>query len=74
MLDIKLFRDNPDLVRQSLIKRHEDPMAVDMVIEIDEKRRDLIQQVENLSQRRMLPLKRSARSRTKMTVNPRLLL
>lgn len=48
MLDIQLFRENPDLVRQSLVKRHQDPAVVDDVIELDEKRRSLLQQVENL--------------------------
>ncbi len=48
MLDIQLFRENPDLVRQSLIKRHQDPSVVDEVIKLDEKRRALLQQVESL--------------------------
>lgn len=48
MLDIQLFRENPDLVRQSLIKRHQDPSPVDEVIKLDEDRRALIQQVESL--------------------------
>ncbi len=48
MLDIQIFRENPDLVRQSLIKRHQDPSPVDEVINLDEKRRALIQQVESL--------------------------
>lgn len=48
MLDIQLFRDNPDLVRQSLTRRHQDPAVVDEVIIMDEKRRALLQQVEGL--------------------------
>jgi len=48
MLDIQLFRENPELVRQSLIKRHQDASAVDKVIHLDEKRRALLQQVESL--------------------------
>ena len=48
MLDIQLFRENSDLVRQSLIKRHQDASAVDEVIKLDEKRRALLQQVESL--------------------------
>jgi seryl-tRNA synthetase len=48
MLDIQIFRDNPQLVRQSLIRRHQEPSAVDEVIELDEKRRSLLQQVESL--------------------------
>jgi len=48
MLDIQLFRENPDLVRQSLVKRHQDPSIVDEVIKLDGKRRSLLQQVEGL--------------------------
>jgi len=48
MLDIQLFRENPDLVRGSLIKRHQDPSVVDEVIKLDGKRRALLQQVESL--------------------------
>jgi len=48
MLDIQLFRENPDLVRQSLVRRHQDASAVEEVIKLDEKRRALLQQVESL--------------------------
>lgn len=48
MLDIQLFRENPDLVRQSMVKRHQEPSVVDEVIKLDEKRRALLQQVESL--------------------------
>lgn len=48
MLDIQLFRENPDLVRQALTRRHQEASPVDQVIELDLKRRELIQEVENL--------------------------
>ena len=48
MLDIQLFRDNPDLIRQSLKRRGEDPLSVNRVVELDKKRRDLLQRVESL--------------------------
>ena len=48
MLDIQIFRDNPDLIRQGLIKRHDDPSIVDQVINLDQKRRELLQEVERL--------------------------
>ena len=48
MLDMQLFRDQPDLVRQSLQRRGEDPSPVDQVIDLDQKRRALLQQVEGL--------------------------
>ena len=48
MLDIQLFRENPDLIREGLTKRHQEPAPVDQVISLDEKRRELIQEVERL--------------------------
>ena len=48
MLDIQLFRENPDLVREGLTKRHQETSPVDEVIQLDQKRRDLIQEVELL--------------------------
>jgi seryl-tRNA synthetase len=48
MLDINLVRENPDLVRKSLQDRQMDPGVVDQVIALDEKRRGLILEVENL--------------------------
>ena len=48
MLDIQLFRDNPDLVRQSLKRRGEDDSLVDQVIDLDKRRRGLLQRVESL--------------------------
>jgi len=48
MLDLKLIRDNPDLVRAGLRKKNADPGLVDRVLEIDRRRRDLIQHVEAL--------------------------
>jgi seryl-tRNA synthetase len=48
MLDINLFREKPDLVRQGLEKRGVDPATVDEVIDLDLKRRDILQEVESL--------------------------
>jgi seryl-tRNA synthetase len=48
MLDIQLFRDHPDLVREGLSRRHQETEPVDRVIEMDLQRRNLIQQVESL--------------------------
>jgi seryl-tRNA synthetase len=54
MLDINLIREKPDLVREALRKRQLDPEPVDQVLELDEQRRDLIQQVEGLKAERNL--------------------
>jgi seryl-tRNA synthetase len=52
MLDINLFREQPDLVRDALRKRQMDPEPVDQVLALDEQRRSLIQQVEKLKAER----------------------
>jgi len=46
MLDIQLFRDEPEKVREGLAKRQLDTDVVDQVIEMDQQRRELIQKVE----------------------------
>jgi seryl-tRNA synthetase len=38
MLDINLFRENPDRVRQALTLRNMDPSPVDEVVQLDERR------------------------------------
>ena len=47
MLDIKLIRENPELVRQSLEKRG-DSFALDSILEIDGRYRSLLRQTEEL--------------------------
>lgn len=48
MLDINVFRETPDLVRQGLEKRGVDPATVNEVIDLDVQRRDILQEVERL--------------------------
>lgn len=54
MLDIKLIRENPDIVRKDLKKRHDTEKLkwVDELIDADKKRRDIIQQVNELRKKR----------------------
>ncbi|HHY45772.1 MAG TPA: serine--tRNA ligase [Firmicutes bacterium] len=52
MLDIRLFRSEPDRVRQALVKRGEEPGVVDDVVRLDEKRRALLVEGESLKRRR----------------------
>jgi seryl-tRNA synthetase len=52
MLDINLFRDNPDQVRKALEVRQMDAAPVDQVLDLDLKRRSIIQEVETLKARR----------------------
>ena len=52
MLDINLIREQPDLVRQSLMDRQMDPKPVDQILSLDLQRREIIQNVENLKAER----------------------
>jgi seryl-tRNA synthetase len=47
MLDIKLIRDNPELIRQALEKRGEDA-PLDRILNFDERRRQLLHEMETL--------------------------
>ncbi|MCF7836080.1 MAG: serine--tRNA ligase, partial [Candidatus Marinimicrobia bacterium] len=47
MLDIKLIRDNKDLIKEAARKKHID-FNVDKLLDLDSKRRVLLQEAENL--------------------------
>jgi seryl-tRNA synthetase len=51
MLDIKLIRDNPDLIRQALEKRG-DSAPLDEIISLDEQRRQFLHEMETLRAQR----------------------
>ncbi len=48
MLDMNLIREQPDLVREAIRKRHDDESLLDQVLDLDKQRRALLQQVEAL--------------------------
>ena len=48
MIDIKLIRENPELIRSSQRGRGEDETVVDRLLELDTKRRDAIANFEAL--------------------------
>ena len=52
MLDIKLIREQSDVVRQNCVRKNTDPSRVDAILELDERRRVLIQRVEELKAQR----------------------
>jgi seryl-tRNA synthetase len=52
MLDINIIRETPDVVRKSLRDRQMDPSPVDAILQLDEKRRNLLSQVETLKAER----------------------
>jgi len=52
MLDINFIRENVELVKKGVADKQFDPGLVDKVMELDEKRRKLILEVENLRAKR----------------------
>ncbi|MBI3174181.1 MAG: serine--tRNA ligase [Chloroflexi bacterium] len=52
MLDINLIRETPDVVRKALKDRQMDPSPVDSILQLDEKRRGLLSEVEKLKAER----------------------
>src|SRR3972149_1346255 len=48
MLDIKLIRQQPDVVRDALRVRGADVSLVDHILEVDKRRRELLQHIEAL--------------------------
>lgn len=60
MLDIKLIRSNPDILKKALLKR-KDSFNVDQIIDLDERRRQILVEVEQLknkqnSDSKMVPI------------------
>jgi seryl-tRNA synthetase len=52
MLDINLIREQPNLVRKSLSDRQMDATPIDQILELDQQRRQIIQEVERLKAER----------------------
>jgi len=58
MLDIRLIREDPDFVKQQMIALQDPEAPVDAVLALDEKRRSLLTEVEELKARRNSESKR----------------
>lgn len=52
MLDIKFIRENKGAVKEGIEKKGEDPAKVDEALALDEKRRHILQQAEQLKSRK----------------------
>ncbi len=61
MLDINLIRDHPEIVRKALEMRQMDAAPVDQVLDLDLKRRSIIQEVETLKAQRNIGSKEIGR-------------
>src|SRR5262245_43074197 len=48
MLDIKLIREQPELVKAGIARRGDDPAIIDQILALDTRRRELLNQVETL--------------------------
>lgn len=65
MLDVKLIRSNPDVVKKALEKRQEN-IDIDNLLKLDEKKRKLLFEVEQLKMSKMLHQKKSLLIRKKV--------
>ena len=65
MLDLNLIREEPEKVREAMVKRQMDPGVVDQVLSLDERRRELILQVETMRSERNAVSKEIGRMKDK---------
>ncbi len=65
MLDIELIRNQPEVIKAGMVKRAMDPAPVDRVRELDERRRQLLVQVETLKAERNTASKQIGASKDK---------
>ena len=52
MIDIKLVREKPEVLKEGLIRRQMDPGVIDQLAALDEKHRLVLTQVETLKSER----------------------
>ena len=52
MLDIKLIREEPDLVRKALSDRQMQSDVVNTIVDLDNRRREILSEVETLKAER----------------------
>ena len=64
MLDIKFIREHADEVKQNLVNRH-NPFDLDKVLELDGKRRELLQETEALKSEKNAESKKIAQAKKK---------
>jgi len=55
MLDIKLIREQPEIVKKNMQRRGKDPVTIDNLLEIDRDRRELIKEVDDLKAQKNKP-------------------
>lgn len=72
MIDLNLIREQPDKVRKALVDRQVDVSPVDQVLQLDEERRSLIQQVEALKAERNTVSKEISRLKVQQQRNEKI--
>ncbi len=65
MIDIKMIRENPDLLKDGLKRRQMNPSVVDKLAELDEQRRALLTESEELKAERNTVSKEISKTRDK---------
>ncbi len=63
MLDLNLIREQPDVIKEGLRKRNDDPTRVDAILEYDTRRRAVLTEVETLRAERNRLSKEIGRSK-----------
>ena len=72
MLDIKFIRENPDKVKEGISKKGADSSLVDNVLDLDKKRRELIQQIDTLRAKKNIAQEKLISSEERKKVLPSL--
>ncbi|HDD24185.1 MAG TPA: serine--tRNA ligase, partial [Chloroflexi bacterium] len=63
MLDLNLIREQPDVIKEGLRKRNDNPTRVDAILEYDTRRRAVLTEVETLRAERNRLSKEIGRSK-----------
>jgi len=72
MLDIKFIRENPDKVKEGISKKGADSSLVDNVLDLDKKRRELIQQIDTLRAKKNIAQEKLISSEERKKILPSL--
>ncbi len=65
MLALSFIRERPETVREALLKRQEDPLLLESLLDLDRQRREVLQEVESLRAQRKQVSRQLAQAREK---------
>jgi len=69
MIDIKLIRENPELLKESLKRRGEEVRVVDTILELDKRRRERIKELDGIRHKRKELSREIARSGSRIKMD-----